>query len=365
MQRIRSVPLGPVLTVVGFWSLAVVGRVVKAGAVYGLDFSLFQPDGVRYQALTLQLLGNDLAAIGRLLQPFYALHALHSEVADIGTTELSSAIGIAWSRPLYSVLSVPFVSAFGQWGMLVIPALSLLGIGLVMVAMGRHFQSPWIGAAAFAWLSLSPTVLRWMVLNCTDALALFLGFLLALLLLRDSAGWLICGVALLTLSARPVGPALIAMLLPHALAGSGAKRLWLWTTAGLATLVTVVFLVVWPDLAVYSADGTTERGLVGQLLALPKHLLSVPAVEFGQLAVMDRLLLLFLGVATVVAARTWRDTWSASALLTFAAVLGMGIWMGALGANFRLQLPVLAPLALVLVRWFGNLTQKFNPVFIR
>lgn len=347
----------PELAVFALWGVAVAGRFARNGAIYGLDFSLVQPDGVRYQALTLRLMGESWVELSQRIQHFYAGHALHPIAGAIEISESSSVMAVAWSRPLYSFLSVPFVTVFGDWGMLAVPILSLLIFSLILLRVGRFFNAPWVAVVVVAALTASPTFLRWMILNCTDALALALFALLALALLTAANGFAISALVVLTLTARPVGPAVMMLMLPFALRSGGTERAFLLAAMGISAIHTVTLLLLQPELATYSESGSEPSGLMHQLLQLPQHLVTVPVVEFGQLAVMDRLLLALVLIALWAAVRDWRDVWSQAFILTLLTTGGMGIWMGALGANFRLQLPSLVPMAFLLTKSASNLLE--------
>ena len=322
----------PWLWVLASWALAVAGRLVKHGVAFGLDYQLYQPDGGRYIGLAHGLLHRDLADLDR----------------------------ITLSRPLYSILSLPFYAVFGDGGMLVVPALSLLGVGVCIVLIARQAGAIWVGVVVFGALTASVTVTRWMVADITDAPHAALFALACLLLYRGFRFWPLLVLLMLGLLARPAGPAWIALFIPFLLRARGGERRQWWGLAAMAAAVTVLTLIFVPDVSGF--DPTGRVTWAARLLRLPERMITIPAVEFGELAVLDRLLLAIVVAAVVLAWRRRTRIWSQAYLWVLGVTLFMGAWNGVYGVNFRYQLPALVPAAIVLIE---SWTQELMPALVK
>lgn len=310
----------PGMAVVVLWALAVAGRFVKSGTCFDLNYSLFQPDGNLYIGLAKNILSGDGAA-----SPL-----------------------VAWSRPVLSLLSLPSYALFGDWGMLLVPVLSLLAVGWLLLIIGRDVGAPWIAVAVFAVLTFSVTVNRWMVADLTDSphAALFL-FCFLLLTRRSNLRWVVL-VVLLGAMTRPAGPLWAGLILPFALNSSGIRKRALIALSAASVLT---FVLTGLGLGVSGAFEKDAISPLGRIVnAIPKFF-SVAFVEFAELAVLDRLLLVFTLLALFLALRSWRrDPWSYAFLLSFLASLLLSAWIGEYGVNFRYQLPAVFVGAAVVIR---------------
>jgi hypothetical protein len=321
MKALRRSASGPWLVVVVCWALAVGGRLIKHGGAFGLNYALYQPDGNRYIGLSRALLHGNLAGQDR----------------------------ITVSRPLYSILSLPFYAVLGDRGMLVVPALSLLVVGLCILAIAREAGVPWVGVAAFGLLTMSVTVNRWMIADITDAPHAAIFAIGCLLLYRGFRFWPMALLLVLGLLARPAGPAWIALFIPFLLRAKGAERRHWLVLGSLAATVTALTLILVPDVSGFDPTGSVTWS--ARLLRLPERMVTIPAVELGELAVLDRLLLLFILAALVLAWRNRHALWPQVYLWVLGVTMLMGAWNGVYGVNFRYQLPVLVPAAVVVIEW--------------
>lgn len=319
---IRRWMLSPGVWVMVSWLLAVGGRLVKNGVSFGLDYALYQPDGVRYVTLAHALLSQDFGGVDR----------------------------ITASRPLYSVLSLPFYAMLGDQGMLVIPALGLLVVGAVLLAIGHDLGTPWAAVTLFGAISSSVTVNRWMVANITDSLHAAIFAIGCLAILREWRMRWIWLLVILGLLARPAGPAWMALFLPFLLASAGSRRWNWWSVTIFSALATVITLVLVPDVS--GVDPNGKVSWAARLARLPERVITIPVVELGQLAVLDRLLLVLVVAALVLAWRSRSRLWSQAYLWVLGITMFMGAWNGVFGVNFRYQLPVLVPAAIVVMEWW-------------
>jgi hypothetical protein len=59
---------------VAFWLLSVGGRLYANGSSFGLNYSVFQPDGVLYALRTFMFLGEDQLQSAKLIEQWYFVH---------------------------------------------------------------------------------------------------------------------------------------------------------------------------------------------------------------------------------------------------------------------------------------------------
>jgi hypothetical protein len=87
--------------------------------------------------------------------------------------------------------------------------------------------------------------------------------------------------------------------------------------------------------------GTQDLSGFDKLIALPTSFVRVAFIEFAQLAALDRILLLFLVSAFIIALLHAREIENRYFLSVAFAVFSIGAINGVLGVNFRYQLPLL------------------------
>ena len=345
ISRIASILVHPIFLILLIWLVAVSSRFIKNGEVYGLNYLLFQPDGALYQAFTVKLQGGTWSESAAKVNEFYE--------SKVGIGYLGSSIDpvvqkVIFGRPLLSILSVPFVAILGQYGMLAIPVLSYLVLGLVIYAIGRSFKAEYYAVVIFLMLSLSTSVNRWMVSNLTDGLLVGLLSVICLLLVRNNLRLYLIPLVILALLTRPSGPVIFAFLLPFIFASKYQfKKVWIAISLVLSISGTLGLALFSPESAGTQTSG--EYTVFDRISDFFVHALKVVVVEAGQLIVMDRVLFIFLLITLLVAIRTWKSPWSQSFFLVFLITLAMGSWNGALGVNFRYQLPVIVPASVVLL----------------
>jgi hypothetical protein len=331
----------PMFLIFSAWLAAVVSRLIKNGDVYGLNYNLFHPDGALYHSYTLHLLGNSWPESARLVNQFF--------LDQIGTSYLGRTIEpavqmVIVTRPLLSCLSLPFVFLFGQFGMLVIPALSYLAIGGVLYLVGKRVNRPYLAVFLFFILTLSTSVNRWMVSDLTDGLLVLLISIIYLLLIYSKTRILLLIIVVMALLTRPSGPLLVALLLPFAIS---YRKVTLYIGIVLSVLGTIALAFVSPE-----AAGTQTTGsytVYQRIQDFAIHAIKILVVEFGQLFVMDRVLFVFIVLSTMVALLTWKNVYSQSHLTLLIASFAIGAWNGGIGVNFRYQLPTIVAGAIVII----------------
>ena len=318
----------PELIVVTCWLISVVSRLIRSGTVYGLDFGLFHPDGINYQ---------------RFAQ-------------DIVDMEIQNSTIYAWSRPLYPLLSAPFLLMFGTHGMLIVPALSYLFFGLVLIRFGSDRKTKLAISILFLLFSSSPTLLRWVVADLTDSLHLFLFTLCCLGIHKQWKFRSLLAIVILGSLARPMGLLWTAIFAALAIAGSRSLHLRRGYVF-LSLFSLALFLLNSLLMVIFGGFGPNSRSLLEQFASMPFNFVSLLIVEFGQLAVMDRILFYLMVSSFVIAIANFRDIWSSLHLSVAFASFLLSSWIGVWGVNFRYQLPLIATAVMVFLRmpFFGKI----------
>jgi len=350
LLHIKGVLIHPLFLILTAWAAAILSRLVKNGDVYGLNYNLFQPDGALYHAYTLHLQGNSWADSARLVNQFFQGQI---GASYLGQTIDSNVQAVIMTRPLLSVLSVPFVILFGQVGMLVVPTISFLVLGLVIYAVGVSIRKPYLAVFLYFALTLSSSVNRWMVSDLTDGLLVAMIAIIYLLILNSRTKMLFIFMVTLALLTRPSGPVVVALLVPFAFA---YRKFSFYLGIAIAVFGTLLLAVISPE-----AAGTQTSGaytVYQRIQDFAIHGVKVVIVEFGQLFVMDRVLFVFIVLSTFTAVITWKNVYSKSYLSLFIACFAMGAWNGALGVNFRYQLPLTIAGAIVLLMNSGVIESR-------
>jgi hypothetical protein len=352
LTAIRRFALHPLNLIVVIWVAAVLSRLIKNGTVYGLNYNLFQPDGALYHAYTLHLQGYSWEESARLVNMFFREQI---GISYLGQTIAPTVQNVIFTRPLLSLMSLPFVFLFGQYGMLAIPILSFLTIGIVLLKIGEKVAKPYIAVTIFFVLSLSTSINRWMISDLTDGLLVALIAITYFLIYNSHMNASLVVVVLLALLTRPSGPLLVALLLPFALAN---RKISLYIAILLSVCGTVALTIISPEAAGTQTSG--EYTVDQRIQDFTIHAVKVVVVEFGQLFVMDRVLFFFIGTAMIIAILTLRNAYSQSFLALVIACFAMGAWNGALGVNFRYQLPLIFAGAFVILIHFDEIENRVS-----
>lgn len=292
------------------WALSVCGRLIKSGFVYGLNFELFQPDGGNYLKLT----------------------------QDLSNFSIQNSTVYSWTRPLYPILSIPFYKLLGANGMLVIPALSFLAIGIIFYYLGENKLDKTILLLCFFILTSSTTVLRWVIADLTDGLHLALFSLCCLGLLRKWDFKIMLFIIILGALARPMGPIWTALFIPFVFVETGKKKFKLLVLAITPSLLFVLNTIV---MAIYGGFAPSSKSLTQQLIDFPINFIKLIFVEFGQIAVLDRVLFYFAILTFILAMRIAQNNWAKAHIYVTLASFFISAWIGVVGVNFRYQLPLL------------------------
>jgi len=334
----------------GIGAMAIAGRLWANGVSFGLDYGIYQPDGAHYTYRTLLFLGHNSTEAANQVVSWYQIHGFKNNIFDASllTPDNKSTWGLVAPRVVYSILSIPFVFALGIPGMLVIPALSFLGLLISIFFVGRCTNHTYLALATVFGLSVSPTVLRWMLANLTDSpLTAFFGLAPVLLMKSDGSKRVtayITVLVLLTSLTRFCLPIWIAIGIVMFLNSRKRDSLILLITSLVASIPTFLYM---PSNAVL--PGSQQPGTANKILGVILSFFKITFWEITELAVLDRVLLAMLLIATATAVLTWREINSQYFLAILLAVFFIGAINGTIGVNFRYQLPIVSFMAWVLI----------------
>ena len=341
-------------------TVAIISRLSFSGSVYGFDYGLYQPDGAHYTFRTLLFLGHNENEAARLVVDWY--HKYSVDLQSLKTVNLLPETNPLWNlsvpRVIYPALSMLPVLIFGIPGMLVVPILSLSILVFVIYQTAFKLGKPNLGLLLIFLILASPTVMRWMIANCTDSLLVGLValYLLVHLSNRSARTVYVWKILLIFLSSftrfcLPIWIAIFAaeyFLLKHR-----KRSLSLVLVSALASLPAILLQ---PDGNSAFLPEKNGQGLLNRLIYLPISFVKVAFIEIAELAVLDRILLLLLLFGVFFALRNLRDEASLFFLALALAVWTLGALNGVMGVNFRYQLPLLPFLAWLLLRNLPELT---------
>lgn len=350
--------LTPYLIIVGFFCVAVASRILFNGMVFEFDYGMFQPDGIHYTIRTLMFLGETDISAASKVSSWYLEHG--TKVRVLNPVDFIPENNPAWPviapRILYPILSAPFVYLIGIPGMLVIPSLSLLLTMLAIYYQAKKLNAPWIGLALALSISISPTVLRWAVSNCTDSLLMGI-FALAMVLLleiRDSTKYLTLLATTVVLSCLTRFSLPIWLILALLFFRPNRK-------VSLVIGVTSILFTA-PTLAYRSESGkipaSDNFSSVQEFVLFPITFLKIMFIEFAQLAALDRILLIVILSAFISSVLNFDTRSSQMFLVVFIAVFTLGAINGVLGVNFRYQLPLIPFAAAAIITLVVSKKQK-------
>lgn len=356
----RPSTYGLLAFVVGLWAVVVASRVLWNGDVYGLDYSLWFPDGTYYAYKAFVWGGIEPLEATRLLNEMYSAEP----AIPPGVPEKPP---IYESRILYPLLSAPLALVIGPAGLLVVPALGLLTAVMVPTVMLLR-RGLVLSAFVVSGLVLSSTSLaRWTIANLTEGLTLGL-FALMLPLLpwkgKTLPLWKVVAIGVLAVGISLTRQSLPVVLLLLAtpwfvlwVTRRGFRNVWLGPllAGGISSIAVLVLTgprdgFWWLPI---SQDAGGLSGLSGgeRLARLPLELVRMTAIEIGQLGVLDRSLLVLLILASVAAAWCYRQPLAWAWAGVAAGAVFTTAWVGAAGVNFRYALPLI-PISMLITGSF-------------
>lgn len=325
------------------------------GAVFGLDYGLFHPDGMLYSFKTLTSLGHSESLAGAEVSRFYLENAVGSP--QISPESLFYSNNSNWEifhlRILYPLLSTPFVYVFGLWGMLAIPVICFVILWVfVSVKMKNRVI---LAAVTLLILSTSSTISRWMFSNISDPLLVGLVTVYVWLLPKLNQLPKKANLAVTSLFIIATGLTRFSFLIWLAIALFYLIRRNSIMFSGIGVLAFLTFL---PNLLVNfsgailpaHADSTWYE----KLLILPIQIVKMHVVEFGQLFILDRIFFFGLFFALFLAVINFKNESAWLLILVFLSVVLTAGINGVLGVNFRYHLPVLPFVVAFLANYRGD-----------
>lgn len=339
-----------VLMLLTCWAFAVASRFWANGISFGLDYGIYQPDGAHYAYRALVFMGKDSIDAASQVASWYQIHGFKNNIFDpsfLYPTNYSSW-GLVAPRIIYPLLSVPFVFLLGIPGMLVIPSLSLLIVFLVILAISKKHSNPWIGIGLVFLISVSPTILRWMLSNITDSLVTALFSLIALHLSQNVdkrfSRIILMALIFLTSFTRFSLPIWMAIAIVLFINRNKLKAFLVLFASVIFSIPTFLYM---PHNAIL--PGSQPEDFSDRVVGILFSFFNIVFWEFSQLAVLDRVLLALILLSLMISVLTIREISSQYFLAVFFAVLLIGAINGTIGVNFRYQLPVLGFMSWVII----------------
>ena len=348
----------PYLIILGFFFVAIASRLLFNGMIFRFDYGLYQPDGIHYSIRTFMLLGDSDFEAASKVSSWYLEHGTKVKVIDpIAFMPENNAVWpVIAPRVLYPILSAPFVYFFGMPGMLAVPSLSLLLTMFAIYYYAKKIMVPWLGLAIALFVSFSPTILRWIVSNCTDGLlmGIFAIAMIQLLSISNSNFYSISLATTVALSCLTRFCIPIWLIIAVLMFKSHRKlSILVAVTAGVFTA---------PTFAYKSESGNIPASdnfsSIQEISMFPLTFLKILFIELAQLAALDRLLLTLVLCAILISIVNLRALSSRLFLGVFIAVFTLGAINGVMGVNFRYQLPLIPFAAASILAFAASVKEK-------
>jgi len=333
---------------------AVVSRLFFNGLVFRFDYGLYQPDGAHYTFRTLLFLGHSQIEAANLVVDWYKKFSVDTK--GLKVSDLLPSTNPLWNlsvpRFIYPALSMLPVYLLGIPGMLVIPILSLLALVLVVQIIASKLDKSGIGLLINFLLLTSPTLLRWMICNCTDALLTGLFAITTYVYQCETSTrkktFFIGILIFLTSFTRFCLPIWIAFF---AIDFFITRAKWKIVKFSLfAFFMSLPAILLQPNGASALLPERNGQSLLNKLLYLPISFAKVGFIETAELAALDRLLLLGILLGIYFSCKNFKDSDSKLFFATAFAVWTIGALNGVMGVNFRYQLPLIPVLAVLLLK---------------
>ena len=352
--------------VIAYWFVLALGLIAIAakykynGLVFGFDYGIYQPDGKYYTYMALDFINNDPKQSAQSVVNWYATHGFKGNIFQVSdlVPDTSPVYQFISNRILYPILSIPFVYIFGIPGMIVVPALSFLLLLYVVLRLSSRYNRIYVGVIICFLLSISPTVMRWMVVNTTDALLVGL-FSYSVILLTD-----------LKSNTKIAYLQLFPLII---LTAATRFSLVFWVAIGLVLFIhrkkliaicilMVAFICSIPalntTLSVSLLPNSKELSTIEKILSLPISFFKVIFIDIAQLAVLDRAFLAFLITGVLLAIIQIRNVASQYFVAVLIAGYILGAINGTLGVNFRYQMPAIPFCAWAIISSLSLLSAK-------
>jgi len=329
--------------ILGLGLVTIIAKYRYNGLVFGFDYGLYQPDGKYYTYMALELINQNPNESAQQVVDWYKAK---SYKGNIFTTldllpETSPIYSFVSHRVLYPLLSAPFVFAFGIPGMLVVPALSFLILLTIIYKISLRYNAVYLGLIICLILTSSPTMSRWMIVNTTDSLlvglfSLTVYILCNLKLTMKSTLFYIFILVFLTAATRF---SFIFWLSIAIVLFLNRKKLLAVAIVFFALICSIPALSA--SLKVSLLPNQVDKSTFEKVLGLPESFFIFLSIDITQLMVLDRLLLVLLGIGLFLAVITLKNLPSQYLISMLLAGYTLGAINGTLGVNFRYQMPLI------------------------
>ena len=335
--------------VMAYWFVLALGLVAIAakykynGLVFGFDYGIYQPDGKYYTYMVLDFINNDPKQSAQSVVNWYATHGFKGNIFQVSdlVPDTSAVYQFISNRILYPILSIPFVYLIGIPGMIVIPAISFLCLLLFIQKISNNYNLTYMGVCIGIILSTSPTVIRWMIWNGTDALLAGLFSYVALLLYNlqtkpDQRYFQILTLVFLTAATRF---SLVFWAAIAAVMYFNRKKFLaviIFVFSGLCSLP-----ALFSTLGVSILPAEKDQATLEKISNIPLSFIRVVSIDIAQLAVLDRLFLIYLVVGLLISIFYFKNIVSKYFIAILLAGYLLGAVNGTLGVNFRYQMPAI------------------------
>ena len=323
-------------------SVSLLSRLLFNGLSLKFDFGLYQPDGAHYYYRTLVFLGHDSISASGQVAEWYRLNGVKNNFFDpaILRPENTQLWGLVSPRFFYPLLSVPFVWLLGAPGMLAIPIISFLILCFSGYKIAKYYASRYFALLLLFAITISPTILRWMISNVTDSLlcaifAIVTHFLSIDLKWRKLYFYLLFSIlcSSITRFSLPIWIAISLVMFINR-----KRRIAIFTFFSSA-IMSIPVLLSAPDDALL--PGSNPVTLWEKISGLAISFVKVAFYELAELAALDRVLLALLALAVIASITNLRQIASQYFLAVLLSVWAIGAINGTIGVNFRYQMPVL------------------------
>jgi hypothetical protein len=231
---------------------------------------------------------------------------------------------------------------------------------LCIFKIGINLKVPLFGVAIAISITISSTVMRWMLVNCTDSLLVALFSIVALTLTEKEnkrSNQIILIFVILTSATRFCLLFWIAVGVWHYFFGRKITGF---------VLITLAFICALPALIMQPSNafqpGMKAASNLEKIINYPMAIIKITFFEFAELAVLDRLLLALIIISILLAIKKYKDSFNSLFLLFFASSLMTGALNGTIGVNFRYELPVLPFAFIVILKEINNMQERAGNV---
>lgn len=335
--------------VIVYWFVLVLGLIAIAakykynGLVFGFDYGIYQPDGKYYTYMALDFINNDPKQSAQSVVNWYSTHGYKGNIFQISdlVPETSPVYQFISHRFLYPILSIPFVYFFGIPGMIVIPAISFLCLLLFIQKISNNYNLIYMGVCICIILSTSPTVIRWMIWNGTDTLlaGLFSYVILVLYNLQKNPNQKYFQLFLLIFLTAATRFSLVFWIAIAVVICLNRKKFLALMIVLISSLCSLPALFSTLGISILPAE--KDQTTLEKISNIPLSFLRVVSIDIAQLAVLDRLFLIYLVVGLFISILYFNNVASQYYIAILLAGYLLGAVNGTLGVNFRYQLPAI------------------------